>query len=154
MRPTGGRWNPRVDFEEVVSNYAPDISAEQFARAIAVGDRFLDESAITPDYVEYHRVILGQLGVEARAELLDALDRPIEATRMLETFPEVPGVLHELRRRGVRMAVVSDAWPNLPDLHEALGMGDFFEVYAISAVLTRTLKPRFADARPSPSVAN
>ena len=36
------------------------------------------------------------------------LDRPIEVTRVLETFPEVLGVLRELRRRGVRMAVVSD----------------------------------------------
>jgi putative hydrolase of the HAD superfamily len=33
------------------------------------------------------------------------------------------------------MAVVSDAWPNLPDLHAALGLGDFFDAYAISAVL-------------------
>jgi len=30
---------------------------------------------------------------------------------------------------------VSDAWPSLPELHEALGMVDCFEVYAISAVL-------------------
>jgi putative hydrolase of the HAD superfamily len=135
MQPKGGRWNPRVDFEEVVSTYAPSVTEEQFARAIALGDRFLDESTTTPDYVEYHRVILGHLGVEARAELLGALDRPIEVTKVLETFPEVLGVLRELRRRGVRMAVVSDAWPDLPDLHEALRMGDFFEVYAISAVL-------------------
>jgi len=33
------------------------------------------------------------------------------------------------------LAVVSDAWPSLPELHEALGMVDCFEVYAISAVL-------------------
>ena len=33
------------------------------------------------------------------------------------------------------MAVVSDAWPELPALHEALGISEFFEAYAISAVL-------------------
>ncbi|NUR31348.1 MAG: HAD-IA family hydrolase, partial [Catenulispora sp.] len=32
-------------------------------------------------------------------------------------------------------AVVSDAWPNLPELHAALGLGGFFDAYAISAVL-------------------
>ena len=33
------------------------------------------------------------------------------------------------------MAVVSDAWPDLPELHAGLGLGGFFEAYAISAVL-------------------
>jgi HAD superfamily hydrolase (TIGR01509 family) len=33
------------------------------------------------------------------------------------------------------MAVVSDAWPNLPQLHADLGIHDFFDAYAISAVL-------------------
>jgi len=31
--------------------------------------------------------------------------------------------------------VVSDAWPGLPQLHDALGMAGFFEAYAISALL-------------------
>jgi putative hydrolase of the HAD superfamily len=33
------------------------------------------------------------------------------------------------------MAVVSDAWPELPALHAALGIDEFFEAYAISAEL-------------------
>ncbi len=33
------------------------------------------------------------------------------------------------------MAVVSDAWPNLPDLHAGLGIRRLFEAHAISAVL-------------------
>ena len=33
------------------------------------------------------------------------------------------------------MAVVSDAWPNLPQLHDDLGIHAFFEAYVISAVL-------------------
>jgi beta-phosphoglucomutase-like phosphatase (HAD superfamily) len=33
------------------------------------------------------------------------------------------------------MAVVSDAWPELPDLHAGLGIHEFFEAYAISAEL-------------------
>jgi HAD superfamily hydrolase (TIGR01509 family) len=36
------------------------------------------------------------------------------------------------------MAVVSDAWPDLPRLHADLGLDHFFEGYAISAVLGRT----------------
>lgn len=33
------------------------------------------------------------------------------------------------------MAVVSDNWLNLPDLHAGRGIGEFFEAYAISASL-------------------
>jgi putative hydrolase of the HAD superfamily len=53
----------------------------------------------------------------------------------LQTYPDVEETLEELSRRGVRMAVVSDAWPGLVDLHAGLGISRFFEAYAISAVL-------------------
>jgi putative hydrolase of the HAD superfamily len=33
------------------------------------------------------------------------------------------------------MAVVSDAWAELPELHAGLGIDEFFDAYAISAVL-------------------
>ena len=80
--------------------------------------------------------------------MLADLNRPVDPATILETFPEVLDVLGELRTRGVRMAVVSDAWPNLPDLHAALGIDDFFEVYAISAVLGGTKPdPRDVPAR-------
>lgn len=136
MQPIGGRWNPRADFEETVLRHAPAITPEQFAAAIAVGQHFFDVSAgRTPDYEDYHRVMLRHLDVEPTGQLLAELVRPVEPSVVLETFPEVLGTLRELRERGVRMAVVSDAWPNLPDLHAGLGLHEFFEAYAISAVL-------------------
>ncbi|MFC8723570.1 HAD family hydrolase [Kitasatospora sp. NPDC057198] len=67
-------------------------------------------------------------------ELLADLRREVPAVTVPETYPEVVGTLEELTRRGVRMAVVSDAWPDLPDLHAGLGVDHFFEAYAISAV--------------------
>jgi hypothetical protein len=115
MQPIGGRWNPRADFEQTVLASAAGIARGQFAAAIAAGDRFMAGSATTPDYDDYHRVILRHLGVEPAPALLADLRRPVEPAVTLETFPDVPGTLRELRRRGVPMAVVSDAWPNLPD---------------------------------------
>jgi len=135
MQPIGGRWNPRADFEQTVLSHAPGITPQQFAAAIAVGDRFMSEAPGTPDFDSYHRVILGELGIDASDALLAELTRPVEPTAFLETFPDVLPTLQELRRRGVRMAVVSDAWPELPELHSSLGISDFFEAYAISAVL-------------------
>jgi FMN phosphatase YigB (HAD superfamily) len=80
-------------------------------------------------------VILRHLGVRPAPELLAALRRPVEPAVFLELFPDVRPALDELRRRGVPMAVVSDAWPDLPRLHDGLGIGGFFGAYAISAVL-------------------
>jgi putative hydrolase of the HAD superfamily len=135
MQPIGGRWNPRADFEEILTAAEPTLTPDDIAAAIAVGHAFLHGADSTPTYDDYHRIILRQLGVEPTEELLAELTRPVDPRMILETFPEVLPTLRELQRRGVRMAVVSDAWPELPALHAALGMGGFFEAYAISAEL-------------------
>jgi putative hydrolase of the HAD superfamily len=135
MQPIGGRCNPRLDFEQTVLSRAPHITPGQFAAAIAAGDHFMDAAGSTPDYADYLMVILRHLGVAPDAVLLADLLRPLPAAMFLEIFPDVPGTLRELRSRGMRMAVVSDAWSGLPDLHAALGIGEFFEAYAISAIL-------------------
>ncbi|MBC9718229.1 HAD-IA family hydrolase [Streptomyces sp. TRM66268-LWL] len=135
MRPVGGRWNPRADFEPTVLAHSPGITGGRFAEAVAAGDRFLGSAADTPSRDAYHRFLLGRLGVEPAAELLAELVREVDPCTVLELYPDVLGTLDELRRRGVRMAVVSDAWPELPALHDRLGMAGYFEAYAISAVL-------------------
>jgi putative hydrolase of the HAD superfamily len=44
-------------------------------------------------------------------------------------------VLERLRAGGVRMAVVSDAWPGLESLYRRLGLHGYFQAFVISAVL-------------------
>lgn len=133
MRPIGGRWNPRADFEETVLAHDPSIRPDRFAAAIAAGDQFFATLSSTPDYDDYHRVVLRSLGVEPTPQLLADLCREVPPASVLETYAEVIETLEELDRRGVRMAVVSDAWPDLPDLHAGLGIHHFFEAYTISA---------------------
>lgn len=135
MRPIGGRWNPRADFEQTVLAHYPSITPEQFAAAISVGDQFLAASSSTPGRDDYHRVMLQHLGVDPTSQIIADLRREVPPAVFLETYPDVQETLEELSRRGVRMAVVSDAWPGLPALHAGLGIGRFFEAYAISAVL-------------------
>ncbi|MEU8699473.1 HAD-IA family hydrolase [Streptomyces sp. NPDC048680] len=89
----------------------------------------------TPDYDDYHRVVLRNPGIEATSKLLADLRREVPVDRVLELYPDVRKTLEELSRRQVRMAVVSDAWRDLPGLHAALGIHHFFEAYAISAEL-------------------
>jgi putative hydrolase of the HAD superfamily len=135
IRPIGGRWNPRADFEQILTSAVPALSPEDVAAAIELGNAFLAGCGTTPAYDDYHRVILHRLGIEPTARLLAELTRPVDPRTIVESFPEVLPTLRELRRRGVRMAVVSDAWSDLPALHAALGIRRFFEAYAISADL-------------------
>lgn len=135
MQPIGGRWNPRADFEQTVLAYAPSITPEQFTAAIAAGDRFLASSSSEPDRDVYHQAILCYLGVAPATQLLADLRRDVPPATILETYPDVVGTLQELSRRDVRMAVVSDNWPDLPELHAGLGIRRYFEAYAISAEL-------------------
>lgn len=133
--PVGGRWNPRFDFEQTVRRRSPGLADADFAAAISVGDRYLETTIATPSRDEYHTVMLDVLGVEPTVDLLAELDRRLEPATVVEPFPEVFDVLDTLRARGIRLAVVSDAWPSLPELHAGVGLGGYFEVYAISAVL-------------------
>lgn len=136
MGPKGGRWNPRADFEENLAEHHPDLDPCDIAAAIAVGDAWLDvATSVNAPYEDYYREILGALGIAATDALLASLLREREPAYFVEAYEEVLDVITELRARDIRLAVVSDAWPELPRLHRALGMVDCFEVYAISAVL-------------------
>lgn len=135
IRPVGGRWNPRFDFEQTVLRVAPHLAEDDFRRAIVVGHAFLETAPADTPRDDYHRAMLDELGIPAGEALLAQLDQPLDPATVVEPYPEVLTVLDELRGRGVRLAVVSDASPNLPELHEGVGLGGFFEAYAISSVL-------------------
>jgi len=99
MRPIGGRWNPRADFEETVKAHVPHVTDDKLAEAIREGDRIMDAATTTPDLTDYHRAMLAHIGVQASPELLAALVRHVPPTSVLETFPEVIPTLTALRER-------------------------------------------------------
>jgi HAD superfamily hydrolase (TIGR01509 family) len=135
VRPVGGRWNPRYDFEGIVRDHHPDVDEALFAPAILVGQRFLDGSPNTAGRADYHRAMLAVLGVgEPGADLLHRLEAPADGPT-LEPYPDVRRTLDRLEHAGVRMSVVSDAWPELVDLFAALDLDRYFRGFAISAVL-------------------
>ena len=62
------------------------------------------------------------LGVRRPAPRLPwELEQP-GTRRLVEPFPEVPGVLERPRAAGVDMAIVSDNWPGLEGLCRQLGL--------------------------------
>jgi putative hydrolase of the HAD superfamily len=135
IRPVGGRWNPRYDFEEIVLRHLPGLAPEAFPEAFAAGQQVLDAGPTAPSLADYHRAILHALGVRRPPpRLLWELEQP-GARLPVEPFPEVPAVLERLRAGGVGMAVVSDNWPGLEGLYRRLGLEAYFQAFVISAVL-------------------
>ena len=135
IRPVGGRWNPRHDFEEIVRRRLPELAVDAFPQALAAGQKVLDAGPSTPSLADYHLAILRALGVRRPPpKLLRELEQP-GARLPVEPFPEVPGVLERLRAGGVRMAIVSDNWPGLESLYRRLGLDADIQAFVISAVL-------------------
>jgi putative hydrolase of the HAD superfamily len=135
IRPVGGRWNPRYDFESVVLAHHPRVPASLFPAAFAEGQRVLDGGATTPDRTDYHRAMLRVLGVaQPSPALLRELEDP-PAGPAIEAYPDARPVLDELSARGVRMSVVSDAWAGLELAFRALDIERYFAGFVISQVL-------------------
>jgi HAD superfamily hydrolase (TIGR01509 family) len=135
IRPIGGRWNPRYDFEDIVVAHHPEIRAELFPEAFAAGQRVLDAGTTTANRADYHRAMLRVLGIEQpSAALLHELEAPA-AGPIIEVFPDVRHVLDQLRANGVRMSVVSDTWAGLKSVFCDLGIERYFEGFVISEVL-------------------
>jgi putative hydrolase of the HAD superfamily len=135
IRPVGGRWNPRYDFESIVLAHHPEIDADLFPDAFGAGQRVLDSGTTTPDRTHYHRAMLDVLGVHQPSdELLHELDAP-PAAPAVETYPDVRPVLDQLLAQGVRMSVVSDTWAGLEIGFREMGIEQYFEGFAISEVL-------------------
>lgn len=55
-------------------------------------------------------------------------------------FPDTAGSLRRFRRAGLRLGVVSNAWPSLERRYEDAGLRGLFDVFVISA-LVGMLKP-------------
>lgn len=65
---------------------------------------------------------------------LDQLFIAFSEPSLWHVFPEVPDVLERLRRRGLRLAVVSNWDSRLPQLLHALGLAAFFDEQLVSAL--------------------
>jgi FMN phosphatase YigB (HAD superfamily) len=133
LRPVGGRWNPRFDFESVVARHHP--AAVVTPAVIEAGRRFLDASPTTAPRADYHRALLAELGIaDPSAALLAELEGPPPGP-VVEPYPDVVPVLDQLHQRGIRMSVVSDNWGSMAETYDELGLGHYFAGYAVSELL-------------------
>jgi putative hydrolase of the HAD superfamily len=135
IRPSGGRWNPRYDFEGIVLTHHPETPVGLFPEAFAEGQEVLDAGTTTANRTDYHRAMLRVLGIdEPSTELLQELESP-PAGPGVELFEDVRPVLDQLRAMEIGMSVVSDTWAGLDNMFRSLDIEQYFAGFAISEVL-------------------
>jgi putative hydrolase of the HAD superfamily len=137
MGPRGGRWWPIYGFERIVRAHCPTASFASLESALVPAMAYMARTHPHEDWREFNRFVVEGIGVEPTDAMLDEI-AAIRAVDAVEVFEDVVPCLEALRARAIRMAVVSDAWPDLPELHADLGIRRFFEGYAISSVLACT----------------
>lgn len=133
IRPAGGRWNPRHDFETILARHHPSVTLTP--AAIDAGRRFLTRLPSTAPREAYHREILATLGVaDPSPALLHELEAPA-ASPVAELYPDVLPALDHLRTQGIRMSVVSDTWADTAMILDELGLAPYLAGYALSETL-------------------
>jgi putative hydrolase of the HAD superfamily len=85
-------------------------------------DTWSDDGRIEAYWRRYHSIMLGQLGVEARREVLDRILASQFGADSWEAYPDVEPMLDAVRAQGVRIGVVSDWGSNLRGILAGLGL--------------------------------
>ncbi len=130
-----------VDIGEIVARHGytiPDRVREMWWSGDIDGDEHVEQSASRDTYVAWQQerllAMLAQADVHpGEYDLILADLHAGRAERVLEAYPEVPGVLRELRARGARLVVCSNwDWDLAPAIEET-GLGDLLDVLVSSA---------------------
>ena len=85
--------------------------------------------------VRSHRALCARAGARCAVRFGRHVAAP-DRRRVESAFDFEEVVLHHApEAAGIRMAVVSDSWPNLEAMYEQLGLREFFDGFAISTIL-------------------
>lgn len=144
VRPIAGSWWPKQSFIDAFEAHGIDnADMSRFEEATSLGIRYLEDNHCLSTEVEERRqfrmayaIIIETLGVLSPAEdLIAGLLRPFEEGTGMEPFPDTRRVLDELSGRGIKLGIVSDNWPSLDRRYQQLGLRDYFDAFAISALV-------------------
>lgn len=144
LEPVGGVWLPRPSLRALLNDSPSRVEPDRLSAALDAGMQYLDthhhvetEDDEIAQFREYYRIVLSELDFDADAETIEKLAREqIEQV----PFPDTRDTLEELRRAGLKLGIVSNAWPSLERTYRALGLRDFFDAFVISSKLG-CLKP-------------
>lgn len=108
-------------------------------------DTWTDDRRIDDYWRHYHALMLGELRLDARREMLDRVLASQFATDAWEPYPDVVPVLEAVRARGeVQIGIISDWGSNLREILAALELDRYLDfVLASGAVGLAKPNPAF-----------
>jgi putative hydrolase of the HAD superfamily len=142
MRPLTEGWWPYPHARRVVEAHGcSDLPWERYAEAHVAGMAYLDanhrlssEDEERAQFRAYYRLVLTGLGLAMPdPALLHALAEAHIAECEFEPYPDALPALETVRRRGLRLGLISNAWPSLEGKYRRLGLRDYFDPFVISA---------------------
>jgi putative hydrolase of the HAD superfamily len=147
--PTGPELYRRVlgslghdfDLDLIEAAHAP--ARELYIRATREGRDFEASMDLAREFwTEYNLLVLRGLGLDGArlAELGEAVYTSAWSPDAWQPFPDALPVLEELRRRGIRMAIVSNFVDTLPALCRRHGLTEYFDVI-VASVEAGAMKP-------------
>lgn len=119
----------------LLAEHGHEVTDGQLHRAWEVADRWFwddyhrpqndtwgDDERIDAAWREYHSLMLRELGIENRDQLMDTILAAQYAPESWELYPDVLPAIRELRAAGVRRGIVSDWGSNLLPIADGLGL--------------------------------
>jgi putative hydrolase of the HAD superfamily len=125
---------PLAQIEEEMSNFTETL----VARYREKGDLWASEEGVREFFVQLYAECFEALGLPQPRELAAAVYQRAQLPENWSPFPEVMGLLAELKERGLILGVVSDWGDWLPDLLLSLGLTRYLDFVIVSAVVGAT----------------
>jgi putative hydrolase of the HAD superfamily len=142
IRPKAGEWFPGAAVRNLLAEHGiADIPVDRLQAAMDTGMAYLDanhslqtEEEEEAQFERYTVIVLGACGVS------DVDIETIRRVRAIETamcewepFPDTLDALRRFQSRGLRLGLVSNAWPSLERRYIEAGLRDFFDPFVLSA---------------------
>lgn len=139
--PPWRRWFPGPRFEELARSEHPDLSLDEIDLALDQGMAFLDTldrcnslDEELENWIDFYQVVLSSLGASRNS---DQLLRSLGEARMfgdqMRPFGDVDATLLRLSKDGLRLGVLSEAWPSLEWHYTQIGLRRYFDAFVLSA---------------------
>ena len=125
---------PLARIEEEMSDFTDTL----VARYREKGDLWASEEGVREFFVQLYAEFFEALGLPQPRELAACVYQRAQHPENWSPFPEVMGLLAELKGRGLILGVVSDWGDWLPDLLLSLGLTRHLDFVIVSAVVGAT----------------
>ena len=142
VRPLGGTWWPTLAFRKVAPELGIDADAAGMREAHDTALEYLQRNHALQtleeeeqQFTRFYELLFETLGHGPDLALAKRLARETVYEQQFELYDDSVEVVREMRAAGLRVGIVSDAWPSLDLRYRMLGIRDEFDPFVVSALV-------------------